>query len=342
MATYKSQAGNILQPGAQINRLSSYNYEGVYGWPGFSAYELIGYVPISSGATTSAFSASSKYYNLTIPSPDRRTDDRVRDNLTSMIVYASSTQPAYVYGASMAIAQDIPVNSASLPTVLSTPYPPFLTASQPTSFNPGFPANPVTADLQFKNTTEILSFQPSQGGASPTNVPVGIPATQATGINAASAYITAAATNSTNYANLGTNAAALIPQGTSDLSTAVSADGTNTYYNPSGSGSLSIATSGAVAPFVSSVSGSIANTDFANSMMYKITANTTWQIFNTTALTSTTANGGGVGISGADISGGRQAYIVCRLNVLQPSNAVAWSDIQGFIDFASQVGGNDS
>jgi hypothetical protein len=341
MATYKSQAGNVLQPGAQINRLSSYNYEGVFGWPGFALYELIGYVPITSGTTTSAFSASSKYYNLTIPSPDRRTDDRVRDNLTSMVVYASSSQPAYVYGASMAIAQDIPVNSSSLPTVLSQPYPPFLTSSQPTSFNPGFPANPVTADLQFKNTTEILSFQPSQGSASPTNVPVGIPGTQATGINAASAYITAAATNSTNYTNLGTNANAVIPQGTSDYSTSVSADGTNTYYNPSGSGSLSITTSGDSAPFLSSISGTYTQGDFANSMMYKITANTTWQVYNTTATTSTTANGGGIGISSADSTGGRTAYIICRLNVLQAANAVSWNDIQGFVDFASQVGGND-
>ena len=34
MATYKSSAGAILQPGNQINRLSSYNDEGVFGWPG--------------------------------------------------------------------------------------------------------------------------------------------------------------------------------------------------------------------------------------------------------------------------------------------------------------------
>ena len=37
MASYKAEAGAILQPGNQINRLSSYNTEGVFGWPGFEA-----------------------------------------------------------------------------------------------------------------------------------------------------------------------------------------------------------------------------------------------------------------------------------------------------------------
>ena len=32
MATYKSDAGAILEPGNQINRLSSFNHEGVKGW----------------------------------------------------------------------------------------------------------------------------------------------------------------------------------------------------------------------------------------------------------------------------------------------------------------------
>ena len=40
MAAYKEEAGAILQPGNQINRLSSYNTEGVYGWPGAEAFEL--------------------------------------------------------------------------------------------------------------------------------------------------------------------------------------------------------------------------------------------------------------------------------------------------------------
>jgi hypothetical protein len=48
MAAYKEEAGAILQPGNQINRLSSYNTEGVYGWPGVEAYELIGYIKIDN------------------------------------------------------------------------------------------------------------------------------------------------------------------------------------------------------------------------------------------------------------------------------------------------------
>jgi len=83
MATYKSEAGAILQPGNQINRLSSFNTEGVYGWPGIEAYELIGYAKVDNLA---ADKASYKSFDLIIPSPDRRPDDRVRDNRTSMVV----------------------------------------------------------------------------------------------------------------------------------------------------------------------------------------------------------------------------------------------------------------
>ena len=47
MATYKSNAGAILQPGNQINKLSSYNKEGVHGWPGLEFYEQIGFIKVS-------------------------------------------------------------------------------------------------------------------------------------------------------------------------------------------------------------------------------------------------------------------------------------------------------
>jgi hypothetical protein len=59
MAAYKEEAGAILQPGNQINRLSSYNTEGVYGWPGVEAYELIGYVKIDNLAADKASSRAS-------------------------------------------------------------------------------------------------------------------------------------------------------------------------------------------------------------------------------------------------------------------------------------------
>lgn len=105
MAAYKEEAGAILQPGNQINRLSSYNTEGVYGWPGVESYELIGYIKVDN---LSADKANYKSFSITIPSPDRRPDDRVRDNRTSLVVQASSARPAYIYGASLALAQDIP------------------------------------------------------------------------------------------------------------------------------------------------------------------------------------------------------------------------------------------
>ena len=55
MATYKSNAGAILQPGNQINKLSSYNKEGVHGWPGLEFYEQIGFIKAVS------------YTHLTLP-----------------------------------------------------------------------------------------------------------------------------------------------------------------------------------------------------------------------------------------------------------------------------------
>ena len=121
MATYKSSAGAILQPGNQIKKLSGYNDEGVFGWPGIEAFELIGFAKVTN---LSADKASYKSFDLTVPSPDRRPDDRVRDDRTTLVVQASSDRPAYVYGASIGIAQDIPAGG------LAT-----------------FPASPVTADL---------------------------------------------------------------------------------------------------------------------------------------------------------------------------------------------------
>ena len=63
MAAYKEEAGAILQPGNQINRLSSYNTEGVYGWPGVEAFELIGYVAISNLAADKASFKSMGFAN---------------------------------------------------------------------------------------------------------------------------------------------------------------------------------------------------------------------------------------------------------------------------------------
>ena len=271
MATYKSNAGAILQPGNQINKLSSYNNEGVFGWPGIEAFEQIGFVKINNA---SADKASFKSFDITVPSPDRRVDDRVRDDRTSLVVEASSDRPAYVYGASIALAQDDP--SGGLPS---------------------FPASPITADLVGTNT-EVLLLGPANGA-----VPFGVPSTQLNGLAAASSSIAFSGTT--------------IAQGTGDT------------------------TNGDI-PFWTSVSSSIVRADAANSMMYKVTSNTTFKVFNIDAITDTSVNGDGVSISADDITAGRAAYLVCRVNYLRPAKQVEWSDISSFIDFASQVGGTDS
>jgi len=271
MATYKSDAGAILTPGNQINKLSAFNHEGVLGWPGIELFEQIGFVKVTN---VEADKASFKSFSITVPSPDRRVSDRVRDDRTSLVVKASTARPAYVYGASIAIAQDTP--SGGLPS---------------------FPASPITADLG-GTTTELLLLGPDNSGS-----PIGVPATQLLGNAAASSSITAA--NS------------LFAQGLEDTTT----------------GDF---------PAWSSVTATIAAGDAANSMMYKVTADTTFKVYNVDAVTGTTVSGDGVFISADDSTAGRAAYIVCRVNYLRPSKAVTWDDVSSFVDFASQVGGTDS
>ena len=271
MATYKSDAGAILTPGNQINKLSAFNHEGVLGWPGIELFEQVGFVKVTNLA---ADKASFKSFNITVPSPDRRVSDRVRDDRTSLVVKASAARPAYVYGASIAIAQDTP--SGGLPS---------------------FPASPITADLG-GTSTELLLLGPDNSGS-----PLGVPSTQLNGLAAASSSITAASS--------------LFAQGSEDTTT----------------GDF---------PAWSSVSSSIAAGDAANSMMYKVTADTTFKVYNVNAITGTSVNGDGVFISQDDSDAGRAAYIVCRVNYLRPAKAVSWDDVSSFVDFASQVGGTDS
>ena len=272
MATYKSDAGAILEPGNQIGRLSSFNHEGVKGWPGVEAFELIGFHKISNKSGTKA---NHKSFNITIPSPDRRPDDRVRNDRSSLVVNASSDRPAYIYQASIAIGNDIPAGGL-----------------------PSFPASPVTADIGGTNT-EVILLGPDNSGA-----PFGVPGTQANGLAAATSTLTFSGTT--------------IAQGTSNVSVAK-------------------------LPFWTSVTtAGIDDQDAANSMMYKVTANTTFKIYNVNAVTSTTVNGDGLFISDDDHTAGKAAYILCRVNYLRPAAGVSFNDVQGFIDFASQVGGTDS
>ena len=271
MATYKSDAGAILTPGNQINKLSAFNHEGVLGWPGIELFEQVGFVKVTNLA---ADKASFKSFSITVPSPDRRVSDRVRDDRTSLVVKASAARPAYVYGASIAIAQDTP--SGGLPS---------------------YPASPITADLG-GTTTELLLLGPDNSGS-----PLGVPSTQLNGLAAASSSITAASS--------------LFAQGSEDTTT----------------GDF---------PAWTSVTSTIAAGDAANSMMYKVTADTTFKVYNVNAITGTSVNGDGVFISQDDSDAGRAAYIVCRVNYLRPAKAVSWDDVSSFVDFASQVGGTDS
>ena len=271
MATYKSDAGAILTPGNQINKLSAFNHEGVLGWPGIELFEQIGFVKVTN---LTADKASFKSFSITVPSPDRRVSDRVRDDRTSLVVKASAARPAYVYGASIAIAQDTP--SGGLPS---------------------FPASPITADLG-GTTAELLLLGPDNSGS-----PLGVPSTQLNGLAAASSSITAASS--------------LFAQGSEDTTT----------------GDF---------PAWTSVTSTIAAGDAANSMMYKVTADTTFKVYNVNAITGTSVNGDGVFISQDDSDAGRAAYIVCRVNYLRPAKAVSWDDVSSFVDFASQVGGTDS
>ena len=271
MATYKSDAGAILTPGNQINKLSAFNHEGVLGWPGIELFEQIGFVKVTNLA---ADKASFKSFSITVPSPDRRVSDRVRDDRTSLVVKASAGRPAYIYGASIAIAQDTP--SGGLPS---------------------FPASPITADLG-GTTSELLLLGPDNSGS-----PLGVPSTQLNGLAAASSSITAASS--------------LFAQGSEDTTT----------------GDF---------PAWTSVTSTIAAGDAANSMMYKVTADTTFKVYNVNAITGTSVNGDGVFISQDDSDAGRAAYIVCRVNYLRPAKAVSWDDVSSFVDFASQVGGTDS
>ena len=77
-------------------------------------------------------------------------------------------------------------------------------------------------------------------------------------------------------------------------------------------------------------------------MMFKVTADTTFKVYNVNGITGTSVNGDGVFISDTDSDEGRAAYILCRINYLRASRAVSWSDVQTNIDFASQLGGTDS
>jgi hypothetical protein len=76
--------------------------------------------------------------------------------------------------------------------------------------------------------------------------------------------------------------------------------------------------------------------------MYKVTADTTFKVYNVDGITGTAVNGDGVFISDTASDEGKAAYILCRVNYIRPSDPVGWNDVQGLVDFASQLGGGDA
>ena len=76
--------------------------------------------------------------------------------------------------------------------------------------------------------------------------------------------------------------------------------------------------------------------------MYKVTADTTFKVYNVDGITGTSVNGDGVFISDDDSDASKAAYILCRVNYIRPSDPVGWNDVQGLVDFASQLGGGDA
>ncbi len=102
-------------------------------------------------------------------------------------------------------------------------------------------------------------------------------------------------------------------------------------------------TNDGIVPFVSVVTGGgITAANLANSMMFKVTADTTFKVYNVNGITGTAVNGDGVFISQDDSDAGKAAYILCRVNYVRASAAVGWNDVQGLVDFVSQVGGGDA
>ena len=97
-------------------------------------------------------------------------------------------------------------------------------------------------------------------------------------------------------------------------------------------------------PFWTSVTSTIARADAANSMMYKVTADTTFKVFNVDAITDTSVNGDGVFISQDTASDeGKAAYILGRVNYITSCKGCRLGmTFKGSLTFASQVGGGDA
>jgi len=67
-----------IYPGNYVNRLSSYQGQPVIALPGRAYYHLTGYALVTSAGATS--------FDVIIPSPDLRADDKPRANITGLVV----------------------------------------------------------------------------------------------------------------------------------------------------------------------------------------------------------------------------------------------------------------
>ncbi|MGA1641091.1 MAG: hypothetical protein ACO4AL_12175 [Steroidobacteraceae bacterium] len=67
-----------IYPGNYVNRLSSYQGQPVVAIPGRVYYHITGYALVGSTGATS--------FDVTIPSPDRRADDKPRASITGLVV----------------------------------------------------------------------------------------------------------------------------------------------------------------------------------------------------------------------------------------------------------------
>lgn len=67
-----------IYPGNYVNRLSSYQGQPVVAIPGRVYYHVTGYALVDSTGGTE--------FNITIPSPDRRQDDKPRPDITSLVI----------------------------------------------------------------------------------------------------------------------------------------------------------------------------------------------------------------------------------------------------------------
>ena len=75
-------------------------------------------------------------------------------------------------------------------------------------------------------------------------------------------------------------------------------------------------------PFWTTVSSSIARADAANSMMYKVTADTTFKVYNVNAITDTSVNGDGVFISADDIMQVEQLTLFVELTITSSKSCI--------------------